>query len=64
MKIRLLRAWQMFPKGHVIPEMPAAQAETLVNRGMAEYVKDVPRSPVREVMRAGQNYVAKSSKGR
>lgn len=59
MKVRLLVAWQQFPKGHVIPAMPAAPAEALVRRGFAEYVSDVAPSPVREVMRAGKNYVTR-----
>jgi hypothetical protein len=58
MKIKLLRAWQFFPKGHVIPDMPAAQAQMMVANGMAEYVKAAARSPVREVLRA-KNYVTR-----
>jgi hypothetical protein len=57
--IRLLVAWNIFSKGHVISEMPATLAEFLVRGGFAEYVKDDVRSPVREVMRSGRNYVTK-----
>jgi hypothetical protein len=59
MKVELLVPWRQWNKGHVIPEMPAAQAEVMVQRGFAKYVKDVVRSPVREVMAAGRSYVTK-----
>lgn len=43
MKIRLLIAWNLFSKGHIIPDAPAALAEVLVRSCIAEYVTDAPR---------------------
>lgn len=57
--IRLLVAWAQFRKGQIIPAMPASQAQALVQRGFAEYVKEAAKSPVREVMRAGRSYVTR-----
>jgi hypothetical protein len=59
MKVRLLVPWRQWNRGHVIPEMTSSQAEVMVQRGFAEYVKDVVRSPVREIMAAGRSYVTK-----
>jgi hypothetical protein len=63
MKVKLLRAWQFFSKGHVIPDMPAAQAQMMVANGMAEYVKETARSPVRAVLTAGKGYITKNARG-
>src|SRR5262245_14869740 len=37
MKVRLLQPWQRWSKGHVFTEMPASQAQYMVERDMAEY---------------------------
>jgi hypothetical protein len=60
--IRLLRAWKVWPLGHVIPEMPEAQASALIGRGIAEVAREA-RSPVREIMSLGRraNYATKST---
>jgi hypothetical protein len=60
--IRLLVAWNMFSKGHVIPAMPAAQAEFLVRGGFAEYFAPETRSPVQEAMRGARNYVTRAKR--
>lgn len=66
-KIRLLIAWQQFSKGHEFEVggaggMPAAQAEVMVARGLAEEVKPSigdGRRRSRAGMRAGQDYVTR-----
>lgn len=39
MKVRLLKPWANWSKGHVFPEMPGGQARTLIARGLAEEVR-------------------------
>lgn len=58
MKVRLKIAWQVYPKGHVFTTMPAAQAEVMVCRGLAEYVGEPVTSPVNRMMRAGRARLA------
>jgi hypothetical protein len=62
MKIKLLVPWQTYSKGAVI-DPPAAQAQMMVVRGFAAYVKAPARSPVREVLTAGKGYVTKTARG-
>jgi hypothetical protein len=38
--IVLLKPWKIWPIGHVIPEMPPAQARLLVGRGIAREKDD------------------------
>ena len=59
MKIKLMVAWQTYKMGETI-DPPAAQAQLMVMRGFAEYVKAPARKVVREVLTAGRNYVAKA----
>jgi hypothetical protein len=50
--VRLLRAWQQWPKGHIFTTMPAAQAQHMVAAGQAEYAtEDIPASPADRMMR-------------
>ena len=61
--IKLKHPWQLYNAGAVIPEAPAAMAETLVKRGIAEYVTDkAAPSAIREIMSLGKraNYVTKT----
>lgn len=63
-KIRLLTAWQQFPKGRefevgTVGGMPAGAAQMLVARGFAEEVKEQPRGKVRAGMRAGADYLTR-----
>jgi hypothetical protein len=52
-RIRLLKAWENYCIGDVIPEMPQSSAELLVERGVAEYLDEqVKRAPVDRMMRA------------
>jgi hypothetical protein len=52
--VRLTRGWQSWPKGHVFTDMPAAQAQHMVEAGQAEYAtEDMAVSPVDRMMRPG-----------
>lgn len=53
MKVRLKIAWGQWSKGHIIPEMPGGQARTLIDRGIAEEVKDggALQSPVNRMVK-------------
>lgn len=59
--IRLKKAWKIWPVGHVIPDMPANQASLLIGRGIAEEASATARSPVREAMRSGREYVTRKT---
>ncbi len=49
--IRLRLAWRQWPKGHIIPEMPAAAAQMMVEAGQAEYVTTpILNSPANRMM--------------
>jgi hypothetical protein len=58
--IKLKQSWKIWPKGHVISEMPDNQATLLIERGIAEAV---PAEQVRRRgaggMRAGRDYVTR-----
>lgn len=50
--VRLRIAWQDYAKGHVFTAMPAASAQDLVQRGLAEYVeREIDRAPVDRMLR-------------
>lgn len=62
--IRLLHAWNAFPKGHVFTDMPGTQSEAMVTAGQAEWVN--PKlyvSPMDRMMRS-EDGVTKKKKGR
>lgn len=53
--VRLKLAWQTWPKGYVFTAMPAAQAQVMVERGMAEYCdEEIKFAPVDRMMRAAR----------
>lgn len=57
MKVRLLKPWGQWSKGHIFTDMPGGQARTLIERHMAEEVRDdqvngrAISSPVDRMMR-------------
>jgi hypothetical protein len=61
--IRLTKAWKRWPVGHVFTDMPENQAEALMARGIAEHAAAAARSPVREAMAAGKNYITRGKRG-
>lgn len=50
MQVRLKVGWQQWSKGHVFTDMPAAQAQVMVEAGQAEYLTEDLRSPVNRMM--------------
>lgn len=60
MKVRLAKAWKAWPIGHVIPDMPANVARTLIARGIGEEIKEPVTSarpftaPMDRSIRSGQ----------
>lgn len=48
--LRLKQAWKVWPVGHIIPEMPANMARNLIDRGIAEEIKDKPKSRMSDVL--------------
>jgi hypothetical protein len=61
--IRLMKPWKIWGIGHVISEMPPNQAALLIARGIAEHAAAAARSPVREAMAAGKNYITRGKRG-
>lgn len=54
-KVRLLKHWGFYNKGHVFTDMGHGQATTLIERNIAEYVdEEVKAAPVNRAMSAGK----------
>lgn len=52
-RVRILKTWENYNPGDVIPEMPQSSAELLVGRGFAEYIDEqIQRAPVDRMMRS------------
>ncbi len=68
--VRLLHAWQFYPKGFVFTAMPAAQAQVMVEAGQAEYVptgaaaEKALTSPVDRMMRPAQTVTKQQKRAR
>lgn len=56
--LRLKQAWKVWPVGHIIPDMPANVARSLIDRGVGEEVKDKPKSRISEVLSIPNRMVA------
>lgn len=51
-RVRILKPWESYSVGDVIPEMPQSSAELLVGRGFAEYLDEqVQRAPLDRMLR-------------
>lgn len=51
--VRILKPWESYRAGDVIPELPQSSADLLVARGVAEYLDEqIKRAPVDRMMRA------------
>jgi len=54
-RVKILKPWETYRVGDVIPEMPQSSAELLVARGFAEYLDEqVQRAPVDRMVRPSQ----------
>lgn len=63
MKIRLKQAWKIWPIGHIIPDIPANQARSLIARGVAEEVAaEKPESGLSKVLTIPNRMMAAPSK--
>jgi hypothetical protein len=61
MKIELLRAWKSWGVGHVFTDMPPNVAASLIAAGVG---REQQKSPAREALRAGVDYVTRGKRGR
>lgn len=54
-RVRILKPWETYNPGDIVPEMPQSSAELLVGRGFAEYLDEqVQRAPVDRMVRPSQ----------
>lgn len=55
MRVEVVKAFRTFSVGHVIPEMPANEARTLIARGLVREVverRDMPAAPNKMIRHA------------
>jgi hypothetical protein len=55
-RVKILKPWETYRVGDVIPELPQSSAELLVGRGFAEYLDEqVHRAPVDRMVRPARS---------